>query len=363
MNKILLISSLIVCIINLAGCSANHNSIYRDLNTSAGTGALVDIKQRAIVAGERKGKSSTETRNVVCAEPSPDSLSAYAAEIAAKDDTGKGVSGEVAAAFQESAAFVGLRTQSIQLLRDAMYRSCEAYLNGAISEAQYSVLARRYQKHAIALLAIESLTGTVKAPAVTINTSGSAGNTRPLSEMTDEISRIDGLIATKDAEVKAEDSKASGSKDGAKIKKLNDEIASLKNSKLLVMAGLENPQSSKVAGMAAAVVTVANIETAKIVESNITIVADTVYKIVDKIAAHDETATLCFAELANKTKDDNDLYVNTELISYCNDYLANTNAQDGLNIQKSFEKLNSNSEATNNRNQKVFGHSTDSETK
>lgn len=123
MNNIILRSLLALSLISLAACSANHNSIYRDLKTSSGTGALVDIKQRAIVAGERKGNKPEDKINVVCAEPSPDSLSAYAAEIAAKADTGKGVSAEVAAAFQESAAFVGLRTQSIQLLRDAMYRS------------------------------------------------------------------------------------------------------------------------------------------------------------------------------------------------------------------------------------------------
>lgn len=116
-------------ILLLAGC-ANFNSVHRDFNISNGNGALIDIKQRAIIASVVKTKKSdnteiTETR--VCAEPSPDSLSAYAAELAAKADNGQVAAG-LSAAFQESSAFVGLRTQSIQLLRDASYRLCESYL-------------------------------------------------------------------------------------------------------------------------------------------------------------------------------------------------------------------------------------------
>lgn len=333
MSNLGLKSLVILAIVGLSACSANHNSIYRDLKTSAGTGALVDIKQRAIVAGERKGNKPEDKINVVCAEPSPDSLSAYAAEIAAKADTGKGVSAEVATAFQESAAFVGLRTQSIQLLRDAMYRSCEAYMNGAISESQYSVLARRYQKHAIALLAIESLTGTVKAPAVTINTSGSAGNTRPLSEMTDEALRIDGLIDTKESEIKNEEAKADGSKDDTNIKKLKVELASLKNYKLLVLAGLENPQSGQVTGAALAAVAAVT-ETSKLSDTSTAKIAETVENIVRGITENDETAALCFDVLANQKWDEKTKsYLESKVIIYCNSYLTNLNRCQELKIE------------------------------
>ncbi len=346
MNKLVLVNLILFGIVNLAGCSANHNSIYRDLKTSAGTGALVDIKQRAIVAGERKGKTPAENINVVCAEPSPDSLSAYAAEIAAKADTGKGVSAEVAAAFQESAAFVGLRTQSIQLLRDAMYRSCEAYMNGAISEAQYSVLARRYQKHAIALLAIESLTGTVKAPAVTINTSGSAGNTRPLSEITDEVARIDGKIkaeekkiTSEEENIKTQEEKLKTETDQKAIDKLNASIstskanianaqaniASHKSIKPSLMAGLETPQSGQVAGTAIAAVA-AITEVSKLSDASTTKIADTVENIVRGITENDETAALCFQELSNQQWDsEKKEFKASSLISYCTNYLDNAN--------------------------------------
>ena len=62
----------------LGGC-ANMNSIHRRLDLSKGDGALIDIKQRAILVS-----SATNHETRVCAEPSPDALSAYAAQMAAK---------------------------------------------------------------------------------------------------------------------------------------------------------------------------------------------------------------------------------------------------------------------------------------
>ena len=74
-------------------------------------------------------KIGTETR--VCAEASPDALSAYAAELAAKADSGK-IGAELVAALQEGSSYVGMRTPTIQSLRGASYRLCESYLNNAI---------------------------------------------------------------------------------------------------------------------------------------------------------------------------------------------------------------------------------------
>src|SRR5919108_6239520 len=103
------------------GC-ANFNSVHRDFKVSEGTGALIDIKQRAILVSK---DTNNPSQIIVCAEPSPDSLSAYAAEIAAKAQLPNGVAAQLSSAFQESSSFTGLRTQSIQLLRDSLYRICE----------------------------------------------------------------------------------------------------------------------------------------------------------------------------------------------------------------------------------------------
>ena len=58
---------------------ANLNSIYRDFSVHDGNGALIDIKQRAILADSRTetGKEGQQFQHtIVCAEPSPDALSA-----------------------------------------------------------------------------------------------------------------------------------------------------------------------------------------------------------------------------------------------------------------------------------------------
>src|SRR3546814_5555877 len=59
--------------------------------------------------------------------------------ISAKGGYPGKASGELAFAMQDGAAFTGIRTQSIQLLRDFGYRLCESYMSGAISAAQYDL--------------------------------------------------------------------------------------------------------------------------------------------------------------------------------------------------------------------------------
>ncbi len=74
----------------------------------------------------------------------------------------------------EAAANIGLRTQTIQTLRDGFYRVCEAYMNG-LSEEQYSIMLRRFQTNMIALLAIEQLTGAVKGGDAVVSASAGSG--------------------------------------------------------------------------------------------------------------------------------------------------------------------------------------------
>jgi len=81
--------------------------------------------------------------SVTCAEPSPDALSALSASIGGGISDPK-VAANFALAQSESAASIGLRTQSIQLLRDGMYRLCEGYAAGAISADDFNRDQRRY---------------------------------------------------------------------------------------------------------------------------------------------------------------------------------------------------------------------------
>ncbi len=275
-----------LAVVSLSGC-ANFNSIYRELKTSEGSGALIDIKQRAIIAAKN---DQAPFKVVVCAEASPDSLSAYAAELAGKADLPNGVSAQLASAFHESASFTGLRTQSIQLLRDSMYRTCEAFMNGAITQGQYDLLARRYQKHTVALLAIEQMTGAIKVPPVTINTSGSAEAARSLSKMRTEASSIDKQVT--DLETKKGDK---GTSDEDK-KTIDQKIASLKSDKDAITKGIENARGVLVSGSSTAAISTVGVPSQRS-DQHIQSVIGAVERIVQTIINTDDTGQLCFLQL------------------------------------------------------------------
>lgn len=215
---------LALLIMSIAGC-ANLNSIYRTFDISDGESTMSDIRQRAILVAPNEtitkkydptGKFVSEEHikkgTFVCAEPSPDAMASLAYEVAAKGGYPGKASGELAFAMQDGAAFTGIRTQSIQLLRDFGYRLCESYMSGAISAAQYDLLMRRFQKNTVALLAIEQLTGAIKAPPIALTTSGRAEATKSLSEQRAEREKVSDRVSALEAEKTAVDKKISDAK-------------------------------------------------------------------------------------------------------------------------------------------------------
>lgn len=67
---------------------------------------------------------------------------------------------ELETAYKETLAELGKRTSTIQLLRDALYRACEAHLNGMLAKEQYRELLYGYDDLVLTLLAIEGITQT-----------------------------------------------------------------------------------------------------------------------------------------------------------------------------------------------------------
>jgi hypothetical protein len=159
----------------LSGC-AGLTSVWWSTETPGqgdvgGRAIHLDAKQRlAITSGGEIPK--------VCAEPSPDALSAFASAIGAGVTLPNQASASFAQALQETSGSIGLRTQSITLMRDSMYRLCEAYFNRAINQPQMVSLLARSQDLTVTILAIEQLTGAVVASQVglggTANASASA---------------------------------------------------------------------------------------------------------------------------------------------------------------------------------------------
>ena len=159
----------------LTGCA---NYIFRSFDLDGGDSLSLDAKQRLVLVTHKGGKSGS--RRIVCAEPSPDAFSATSASASASTaftfpsllpggQTGStGGSGGFAGATSESAASIAMRTQTIQLLRDGLYRACEAYMNGAIDQHQYNIILLNIDKLMVTLLGIDAIGGTQKAPAIAI---------------------------------------------------------------------------------------------------------------------------------------------------------------------------------------------------
>ncbi len=124
----------------------------------------LDAQQRLVLA----------TAQGYCAEPSPDALASYAASLGFDLDIFSQSSGSLAQALKSDAASIGLRTQSITLMRDALYRMCEASNNGRLNDTEVAAFLRRSQDLTAVVLAIEQLTGTVAANQVILTPSAKA---------------------------------------------------------------------------------------------------------------------------------------------------------------------------------------------
>ena len=142
------IASLLAASTTIAACSA---TIHKTSKLGDYSVLSIDAKQRLVIVGNRPNGAGT----AICAEPSPDALAASAAQAALGQSN--------------SAASLGVRTQTIQLLRDGYYRICEGYLNGAITQDEYRSVIKGIDIFMITLVAIQSVGGAIVGPNVTLN--------------------------------------------------------------------------------------------------------------------------------------------------------------------------------------------------
>ncbi|MBN8280118.1 MAG: hypothetical protein J0M16_05890 [Gammaproteobacteria bacterium] len=182
----------------LAGC-ARLNSIQRDVDLSNHSITL-DAEQRVVISNRPPNVSN---RVVICAEPSPDVLKVRATNVAGILDKGDSKAIELALSQAEAGQNIGLRTQSIQLLRDAMYRACEGAASGLITGGEFNELQTRFQKLTAVLLATEQLTGAVqpRSSAVLV-AGGSAGTGSGLLQIQEQLEKA--AVAEKDAKSEVE---------------------------------------------------------------------------------------------------------------------------------------------------------------
>lgn len=175
--------SLFAATLLLAACGANRNSIFRyqKIDPTQSGIITVDAKQRAILVGGKQTTAADGTNiRQFCSEPSPDVFSVVAQALSAGGTFGKSAdpkSIELALNAAFSSAEQGStipRTQTVNMLRELMFRTCERYLNGGIGELELPIQAARDQRLMVSILAIESLTGAVTPKPVVIGANANA---------------------------------------------------------------------------------------------------------------------------------------------------------------------------------------------
>jgi hypothetical protein len=125
-------------------------------------------------------------RQIICAEPSPDVAKAFATAFNMSGSfagSGKGpnlpadIDAKTAFALSnsraETLAQMTNRLATIQLLRDGLYRACEAFQNGAISDTTYAVIISRFDKAMVTMLLAELTAGNFGQSLAALGTTSS----------------------------------------------------------------------------------------------------------------------------------------------------------------------------------------------
>ena len=171
--------TVLLSIIFLTGCAGD---IFRHQSVSGTSITAMDARQRAIIANqfnrtvtETPGANKVKTSEVFmrfCAEPFPDIFTVVSSSLSAGVGAGANVDKEkqnaqanavatIAAALKESGTAIE-RSQTVNLLGMSLYRTCERYMNGAITDEELKIQASRDQQAMISILAIEQLTSLAR---------------------------------------------------------------------------------------------------------------------------------------------------------------------------------------------------------
>lgn len=218
LQKINLLKFPLISAIFLCGCSANHYSIHHaELFDSDKSAVIsVDAKQRFLLSNVitketaasgipaiQGGAAPSEKYRRFCSEPSPDVFSVLSQAVSAGGSFGQtadpqsiNIALQGAFSSSETGATIS-RTQTINMLKEMMYRTCERYLNGQISDEEYPIIAARDQRIMTSILAIEQLTGTALAKPVVIAASGNASTGQTTSDAIISLDNASKKIAEK----------------------------------------------------------------------------------------------------------------------------------------------------------------------
>lgn len=349
--------------IALAGC-ANLNTVFHRFTPDSGESAAVDAKERIIFSLKKTYKGAAPDGGdlewrAVCAEPSPDALAAISASAGVSAEVlQKALSGALSS--NESAASIGLRTQTIQLLRDSMYRLCEGYASGALDEIGFTRLQRRYQNVMLGLLAIEQLTGAVTSRQVVLGSKSEASTGQALNQLVSALEDAQKKVASA-TQTKDDAEKDSTAKEAA-LKAATDErtkllAANSNNEKAQAVVdfdaktftpaktaaakakqsvadattiveqaqvgvdsikkGLETARKNTAAGSASGQFDTTTMLQSNLTGSQATAIADKVHDIVKLVVERDYTSETCFDTMASRQTSRMPEDMRLMAVSYC----------------------------------------------
>lgn len=184
MNNVFRLTTALAASVALSGCAVMNSIHWKFPGPNGSSVFTVDAKQRHLIMA-KEGKNG-EKGIRVCAEAAPDVFSAINSSLGGNALFGAtDRSAKISSAIAETAASIE-RTQTINLLRESMYRTCERYLSGALDKRTFVIQAARDQQTMLAILAIEQLTGAVRGPSVIISgpsTSAGIANGEELAKL------------------------------------------------------------------------------------------------------------------------------------------------------------------------------------
>ena len=150
----------------LTGCG--QPQFVRALEFSRSEVLATDAQFRGIIVQDRRTADPRWDPHgggaqVFCAEPAPDTARAFASSFGASLATQLStVSPEALAAFSRATADAIaqlVRSNPVNILRDGLYRACEAYANGAITDEEYRILLSGLDEAVVAMALANEISG------------------------------------------------------------------------------------------------------------------------------------------------------------------------------------------------------------
>lgn len=181
-RKILKPVVLSLAALSITACQSGGTIATR--STPNGQAMILSADNRAVFFAEASnGNTSAAGDQLRCAEPQPDVARAIAQEFASAlkatipiFGSPSPVSSSIAGASREAIAELGRRTPTVQLMRDTLYRACEAVMNGVINpnDRLIATVVRQLDNVMLGLHAVDGLTGLGNVGKATISATASA---------------------------------------------------------------------------------------------------------------------------------------------------------------------------------------------